>query len=791
MDINSIVYKGLKISDNKYKIIEKLGEGGMGIVWKAEDEILKIPVAIKFIKPELLKNSNSQRRLLNEARAMAKLIGHKNIVSIFNYGVLETNSKENGILSIAYIVLEYINVDQNKKNKLLNLHEDPTEEKVKEILKVSLHICDALNYAHENNVCHRDIKPDNFFIDSKGNVKVSDFGLSKITNQLAKPTLSTDAGHGTLSYMAPEQFGRKPLADKLTDIFQFGVTFYELLTGLKPRGIHVHDSWQPNTNPQNINKCVPIGIGKLVESMLSKERRERPKSFQEITKNIRQEINFLPPYEVQQDFQEQARLLKNELEEKSSLLKKYYLLDDKSSLEEKEEDKRRFYKSAEDTGYFCKTCVSIMELDYAGDSYHKEEYYGFTVLSDKLMDKIPYPVKAKGSSGCVECLKIASVDEHSPSGLTFSLDKNKCSLEHHEGTIKFGRSINKQSSPISIGYEYFGINNFAMSTKQFEEMYPENQDFPTEHFGIEISQPCEELVIIIKFPRRFALDGKPEIIVKKQIFDKLDLISYENDTVLQEKYKKGISFHKELNLIICRIPYPKVNILYGVQWRLKDIIFPYEKPSSQLSGEVEEMVKTLLQMSLEEKIKEEFGVLFYAVKDEVQNFLNINEKSDPIELSLMVYDKDEHCLKIVASNFSQYDTKWQFKLKYGNGIAGKAYKTNTPKMFIKSVDMAKPTGYYPINGKPILDQKDRRSIDDEVIFSLPLRHRDNNEQLYAVLNISSKKANSMLKYFDKDFDKEYRQKKLPNVSFEEIEKLFIGINGSCYTIINNLLKNYS
>jgi len=590
--------------------------------------------------------------------------------------------------------------------------------------------------------------------------------------------------------MAPEQFWKKPLADKRTDIFQFGVTFYELLTGFKPRGIHDHDSWQPNTNPRNINKCVPIGIGKLVESMLSKERQERPKSFQEIIKNISQEINLLPPYEIQQDLQEQARLLKNELEEKSSLLKKYYLLDNKSSLEEKEEDKRRFYKSAEDTGYFCKTCVSIMELDYSGDSYHKEEYYCFTFLGDKPMDKIPYPVKAKGSSGCVECLKIASVDEHSPAGLTFSLDKNKCSLEHHEGTIKFGRSINKQSSPISIGYEYFGINNFAMSTKQFEEMYPENQDSPTEHFGIEISQPCEELVIIIKFPRRFVLDGKPEIIVKKQVVDKLELISYENDTVLQEKYKKGISFHKELNLIICRIPHPKVSILYGVQWRLKDVILPYEKPSSQLSGEVEEMVKTLLQMSLKEKIKEEFAVLFYAVKDEIQKFLKIDEKSDPIELSLMVYDKNEHCLKIVASNFPQGDNKWQFKLKYGNGIAGKAYKTNTPKMFIKSVDMAKPTGYYPINGNPILDQKDRRSIDDEVIFSLPLRHHGNNEQLYAVLNISSKKANSKLKYFDKDFDKEYRERTLLYANFEEIEDLFIGINASCYKIINQLLQNH-
>lgn len=204
------------------EFIELLGRGGMGVVYKAKQKELGRIVAVKILSPEVRGKPAFTDRFEREAKAMAKL-NHPNIVTIHEFGKRDSHY---------YLLMEFVD-GPNLRQFMQRERLSPTEA-----LKIVPQICDALQYAHNTGVIHRDIKPENMLIDSRGNIKIADFGLSKLMRQ-EEIDLSLTGDHqvmGTPLYMAPEQMHQTKSVDHRADLYSLGVVFYELLTGEMPVG---------------------------------------------------------------------------------------------------------------------------------------------------------------------------------------------------------------------------------------------------------------------------------------------------------------------------------------------------------------------------------------------------------------------------------------------------------------------------------------------------------------------------------------------------------------------------
>jgi len=200
-----------------YHITRKIGEGGMGEVYLAEEVLLGRQVAIKSLNPNLTSDSQFSERFVNEARIQAKLI-HPNIVALYNFFI------EDGIY---YMVMEYAGGITLKD--LIAKNGPIPEKRTKQIFN---QVINALSYAHSKKIIHRDIKPSNIMIDETDNVKVMDFGIARIMSD--KHLTRTGAKLGTLYYMSPEQVRADKNIDHLTDIYSTGIVLYEMLTGKLP-----------------------------------------------------------------------------------------------------------------------------------------------------------------------------------------------------------------------------------------------------------------------------------------------------------------------------------------------------------------------------------------------------------------------------------------------------------------------------------------------------------------------------------------------------------------------------
>ncbi|HCO74106.1 MAG TPA: Stk1 family PASTA domain-containing Ser/Thr kinase [Clostridium sp.] len=244
---------------NRYELIEKIGEGGMAVVYKAKCRILNRFVAIKILKPEYSNNSEFMEKFRREALATATF-SHSNIVNIYDVG-----SEGN----INYIVMELVNGKTLKEYIRENapLSMDST-------LKISIQIAKALECAHKNKIIHRDIKPHNILINEEGVIKVTDFGIAKATS--SDTITHTNKVIGSAHYFSPEQAKGK-IVDNRTDIYSFGIVIYEMLTGRVPFDgesavavalKHIQDTIVP---PKVLVPEVPDSLNNLVIKATQKE----------------------------------------------------------------------------------------------------------------------------------------------------------------------------------------------------------------------------------------------------------------------------------------------------------------------------------------------------------------------------------------------------------------------------------------------------------------------------------------------------------------------------------------
>jgi serine/threonine protein kinase/predicted Zn-dependent protease len=265
-----------------YKILEKLGEGGMGIVYKAHDTKLDRDVALKFLPHYLTSDPSEKERFYHEARAAAALT-HQNIAVVHEIGEHDNPA---GAGKQVFIAMEYV---EGKTLKQFIGAEPPS---IKKVLEIGIQICEGLAVAHEKGVVHRDIKPENIIVTSKGQAKITDFGLAKLKGG----TKLTKAGStlGTAAYMSPEQ-ARGEEVDHRSDIFSFGVVLYEMLTIHLPfRGEHIAAIQYSilNEEPQPLtryNEKVTDELQHIISKALEKDRDDRYQHIDDLLSDLRRE----------------------------------------------------------------------------------------------------------------------------------------------------------------------------------------------------------------------------------------------------------------------------------------------------------------------------------------------------------------------------------------------------------------------------------------------------------------------------------------------------------------------
>jgi len=201
-------------------LLEIIGRGGMGAVYKARQKRLDRIIALKILPPEIGRDPAFAERFAREAQAMARL-NHPHIVTIHDFG-------QRG--ELFFFLMEY--VDGLSLRQLLDAGNIAT----KEALAILPQICDALQYAHDQAIVHRDIKPENILLSRRGDVKIADFGLARLMGHAADAGAAPERVMGTPQYMAPEQTDRPAEVDHRSDIYALGVVFYQMLTGELPAG---------------------------------------------------------------------------------------------------------------------------------------------------------------------------------------------------------------------------------------------------------------------------------------------------------------------------------------------------------------------------------------------------------------------------------------------------------------------------------------------------------------------------------------------------------------------------
>jgi len=269
----------------RYTIIEELGRGGMGVVYKAEDTKLKRTVALKFLPSELTHIPEVKERFVREAQAAAAL-DHPNICTVYEFDEAE----ETTFISMAYI-----------EGKSLKKKIDSGPPELDEALKIAMQVAEGLQEAHKKGVVHRDIKSANIMVDERGQANIMDFGLARMTGG----TLLTQEGTamGTIAYMSPEQ-ARGEEVDFRTDIWSLGVVLYEMFSGQLPfKGERdqsvVYSILKEKPKPiTDIKAEIPVSIGQVVDKALEKDPDKRYQQIEELLDDLRSISAGIVPEEI-------------------------------------------------------------------------------------------------------------------------------------------------------------------------------------------------------------------------------------------------------------------------------------------------------------------------------------------------------------------------------------------------------------------------------------------------------------------------------------------------------------
>jgi serine/threonine protein kinase/Tfp pilus assembly protein PilF len=268
----------------RYKIIEEIGRGGMGRVYKAEDKELGITVALKMIHPEYSSRRHIIERFKKET-LLARSISHENVIRIYDLGEVDK--------------IKFISMDYVKGQSLKELILTSGKLTVETVISITKQICEAINIANQKGIVHRDLKPQNILIDNSGKAYVTDFGVAKSVEVMedSAPGLII----GTIQYISPEQ-AKGEKADTRSDIYSLGIIMYEMLTGEKPFKAetytgyiqkHIHEIPK---SPSKFNPNIPSYLEKIILKCLEKDKRDRYQNAEEILHDLEEQKVAAKPH---------------------------------------------------------------------------------------------------------------------------------------------------------------------------------------------------------------------------------------------------------------------------------------------------------------------------------------------------------------------------------------------------------------------------------------------------------------------------------------------------------------
>ena len=259
---------------SRFEIIEELGKGGMGRVYRVEDNKLKQEVALKLVKPEIAKDQKTIERFRNELKT-ARMISHKNVCRMFDLGESEGTH---------FITMEFIPGEDLK-----NFIKRAAPLSIARAISVAKQVCDGLSEAHRLGVVHRDLKSSNIMIDKEGDARIMDFGIAR--SRETKGITGAGMIIGTPEYMSLEQIEGKEV-DQRSDIYSLGVILYEMVTGRvpfegdTPFTIGVKHKSETPKDPKELNTQIPLNLNHVILKCLEKDKKKRYQSAGEIRSEL-------------------------------------------------------------------------------------------------------------------------------------------------------------------------------------------------------------------------------------------------------------------------------------------------------------------------------------------------------------------------------------------------------------------------------------------------------------------------------------------------------------------------
>jgi eukaryotic-like serine/threonine-protein kinase len=282
---------------NRYEVIERIGGGGMAVVFRALDTLLNRHVSIKVLRAQFANDEDFVRRFRREAQAAASL-SHPNVVNIYDVGMEGEDY---------YIVMEYVD-----GLTLKEVIQDRAPLPVSEAIDIAKQICSALGHAHENNIVHRDIKPHNILIGKDGRIKVTDFGIARA---ITSNTITQDGSVlGSVHYFSPEQ-ARGGITDVKSDIYSLGVVLYEMVTGElpfsgeTPISVALKHLQEQFVEPRQLNPALPQSVENIVLKSLAKDPAVRYQSARDMGRDLEKALLYpnVPKFAVPK-FDEQSTI---------------------------------------------------------------------------------------------------------------------------------------------------------------------------------------------------------------------------------------------------------------------------------------------------------------------------------------------------------------------------------------------------------------------------------------------------------------------------------------------------
>ncbi|ETT57185.1 Stk1 family PASTA domain-containing Ser/Thr kinase [Paenibacillus sp. FSL H8-0457] len=278
----------------RYKIIERIGGGGMALVYKAQDILLNRNVAIKVLRQQFVHDEEFIRRFRREAQSAASL-SHSNVVSIYDVGQEE---------DVHYIVMEYI-----EGQNLNEIIKERAPLQVEEAVRIATQICDALGHAHHNQIIHRDIKPHNILIGRNGRVKVTDFGIARAVTS----TTITQTGSvvGSVHYFSPEH-AKGVVTGEKSDLYSLGIVLYQMLTarlpflGESPISVALKHLQEEFDEPREVNPLIPQSVENIILKSMRKNPEERYQSAEEMMDDLETCLMPMRLNEPKMEFEDDA-----------------------------------------------------------------------------------------------------------------------------------------------------------------------------------------------------------------------------------------------------------------------------------------------------------------------------------------------------------------------------------------------------------------------------------------------------------------------------------------------------